>query len=46
MMVEGRNSLSNIFNILEKWSEINDIKVNKNKSGIILIKATEEDVEI
>ena len=34
IIVEGRNSLSNIFNILEKWSEKNDIKVKKNKSGI------------
>ena len=46
IIVEGRNSLSNIFNILEKWSELNGIKVNKNKSGIMLIKGKEEDVEI
>ena len=44
--VEGRNSLSNIFKILEKWSEINGIKVNKNKSGIMLIKGIEEETEI
>ena len=46
IIVEGRNSLSNIFNILEKWSEINGIKVNKIKSGIKLIKGIEADVEI
>jgi len=46
IIVEGRNSLSNIFNILEKWSELNGIKVNKNKSGIMVIKGKEEDVEI
>jgi len=46
IIVEGRNSLSNIFNILEKWSENNGIKVNKNKSGIMLIEGTEEDVEM
>ena len=46
IIVEKRNSLSNIFNILEKWSEINGIKENKNKSGIMLIKGIEEDVEI
>ena len=45
-IVGGRNTLSNIFNILEKWTEINGIKVNKNKSGIMLIKGIEEDVEI
>ena len=33
IIVEGRSSLSNIFNILEKLSEINGIKVSKNKSG-------------
>ena len=33
-------------NILEKQSEINDIKIYKNKSGIMLIKGIEEDVEI
>ena len=44
--MEGRNSLSNIFNILEKWSELNGIKVNKNKSGIMLIKWIEEEIEI
>ena len=26
IIVEWRNSLSYVFNILEKWSEINDIK--------------------
>ena len=30
IIVEGRNSLSNIFNILEKWSKLNGIKVNNN----------------
>ena len=44
--LDRRNSLSNIFNILEKWSKLNDIKVNKNKSGIMLINRKEEDVEI
>ena len=46
IIVEGKNPLSNIFNILEKWSKLNDIKVNKNKSGIMLIKGMEEDVVI
>ena len=46
IIVEGRNSLSNVFNILEKWSKLNGIKVNKNKSGLMLIKGIEEDVEI
>ena len=46
IIVKGKNSLSDIFNILEKWSKINGIKVNKNKSGIMLIKGIEEDVEI
>ena len=46
IIVEGRNSLSNIFNILEKWSKLNGIKVNKNKSGIMVIKGIEEEIEI
>ena len=47
IIVEGNNSLlSNIFNILEKWSKLDGIKVNKNKNGIIAIKGLEEDVEI
>ena len=31
ILLEGRNSLSNLFNILEKLSKLNDIKVNKKK---------------
>ena len=31
IIIEGRNSLSNIFNILEKCSNLNGIKVNKIK---------------
>jgi len=46
IIVEGRNSLSNILNILEKLSELNDIKVNKNKCSIMLIKGIEEEIEI
>ena len=38
IIVEGRNSLSNIFNILEKWSKLNGIEVNKNKSGMWKLK--------
>ena len=31
---------------MEKWSELNGIKVNKNKSGIMLRKGIEEEIEI
>ena len=40
IIVEGRSSLNNI---LDKWSIENGIKINKLKSGIMLIKGTEND---
>ena len=43
IIVEGRSSLNNIFDILDKWSIENGIKINKLKSGIMLIKGTEND---
>ena len=35
-----------MMNILEKWSNLNGIKLNKNKIGIIIIKGIEEVTEI
>ena len=43
IIVEGRSSLNNIFDILDKWSIENGIKINKLKSGIMLIKGKEND---
>ena len=38
ILCEGRNQLNNVINIIDKWSELNDIKINKNKSGIMILK--------
>ena len=38
IIVEGKNSLNNIFQIIDNWSKENGINVNKSKSGIMLIK--------
>ena len=43
IIVEGRSSLDNIFNILDKWSLNNGIKINKLKNGIMFIKGNEND---
>ena len=43
IIVEGRNSLNNIFDILDRWSIENGIKINKLKSGIMLIKGNENE---
>ena len=43
IIVEGRNSLNNIFDILDKLSIENGMKINKLKSGIMLIKGIEND---
>jgi len=46
IICEGKNQLINIFNIIEKWTKNNGIMVNKNKSGIMVIKGTETNSKI
>ena len=38
ILCEGINQLFNILNKTEKWRELNGIKVNKKKSGIMILK--------
>ena len=38
VLCEGRSQLMNVINIIDKWSTLNKIKVNKLKSGIMLLK--------
>ena len=38
VLCDGRNQLNNVINIIDKWSKLNGIKVNKNKSGIMILK--------
>ena len=35
VLCDGRNQLNNVIKIIDKWSILNRIKVNKNKSGIM-----------
>ena len=38
VLCDGRNQLINVLKIIDKWTELNDIKVNKSKSGIMILK--------
>ena len=38
VLCEGRSQLINVINIIDKWSTLNKIKVNKLKSGIMILK--------
>ena len=38
-LYEGINQL---LNVLERWSELNGIKVNKKKSGIMILKGNKD----
>ena len=38
VLCDGRNQLYNVIKIIDKWSKLNGIKVNKNKSGIMILK--------
>ena len=38
VLCDGRNQLNNVIKIIDKWSKLNGIKVNKNKSGIMILK--------
>ena len=36
ILCEGINQLLNVFKKIERWSELNGIKVNKKRSGIMI----------
>jgi hypothetical protein len=38
VLCEGRSQLINVINIIDKWSTLNKINVNKLKSGIMVLK--------
>ena len=38
VLCDGKNQLMNVLKIIDKWTELNDIKVNKSKSGIMILK--------
>ena len=38
VLCEGRFQSMNIINIIDKWTELNKINVNKLKSGIMILK--------
>ena len=38
VLCDGRNQLNNVIKIINKWSKLNGINVNKNKSGIMILK--------
>ena len=42
ILCEGINQLLNIFKKTERWSELNGIKVNKKKSGIMILKGKKD----
>ena len=42
LLCEGINQLLNVFEKIEKWSELNGIKVNKKRSGIMILKDNED----
>ena len=46
ILCEGINQLLNIFKKKERRSELNGIKVNKKKSGIMILKGNEDRLEI
>ena len=43
---EGINQLLNVFKKIERWSELNGIKVNKKKSRTMILKDNEDRIEI
>ena len=43
---EGINQLLNVFKNIERWSELNGIKVNKKKSRTMILKDNEDRIEI
>ena len=44
ILCEGKNQLLNVFKKI--WSELNGIKINKKKSGIMILKGNEDRIEI
>ena len=38
VLCDGKNQLINVLKIIDKWTELNDIKVNKSKTGIMILK--------
>ena len=46
IICEGFNQLLNVLNKIEKWSKLNGINVNKKKSGIMILKGTDDRNEI
>ena len=46
ILCEGINQLLNIFKKKERRSELNGIKVNKKKNGIMILKGNEDRLEI
>ena len=38
VLCESRSQLINVINIIDKWSKLNKIKVNKLKGGIMILK--------
>ena len=46
ILCEGINQLLNVLNKIEKWSILNGINVNKKKSGIMILKGTDDRSEI
>ena len=38
VLCDGKNQLINVLKIIDKWTELNDIKENKLKSGIMILK--------
>ena len=46
ILCKGINQLLNILNKIEKWSILNGINVNKKKSGIMILKGTDDRSEI
>ena len=45
-LCEGINQLLKVFKNIERWSELNGIKVNKKKSGTMILKGNEDRIEI
>ena len=46
ILCEGINQLLNVFKKIERWRELNGIKVNKKKRGRMILKCNEDRIEI
>ena len=46
ILAEGYNQLVNTIKIIDNWTKVNWINVNKKKSGIMVVKGNEERNEI